>query len=121
MRMLVFVLVLLAAAKIGTQQYIVETAKSDIIIAAYRDRALGACREAARDRRLDLSDQWASGGDVRLVIGKSGLDVAVWQVDHALWQARFKNPYLLFTLRDRGQKVYCEFDVLHGAASVMRM
>lgn len=121
MRILVLVLVLLAVAKVGTQEYLTSSAKNEIIIAAYRDQALGACREAARAKKLDVAYVGDSGRDVRLVIGKGSLDVALWQVDHALWQTRYKSPYLLFTLSDRPHRVFCEFDITQGSASVIRM
>ena len=121
MRILVFVLLLLAAAKIGTQEYLTSSAKNEIIIAAYRDRALGACKDAARAKRLEVANASEGGRDVRLVIGKGSLDVALWQVDHALWQARYKSPFLLFTLSERPQRVFCEFDITQGSASVIRM
>lgn len=121
MRILVIVLALLAAAKIGTQEYLIASAKSDIIIEAYRDRAVGACKEAAKAKRLELPSTLASTRDVRLVIGKGSLDVALWQVEHALWQSRYKSPYLLFTLSEKPQRVFCEFDITQGSASVIRM
>lgn len=120
MRVLVIVLALLAAAKIGTQEYLVASAKNEIIIAAYRDRGVGACKEAARLKRLDVPSL-ATTRDVRLVIGKGSLDVSLWQVDNALWQSRYKSPYLLFTLSEKPQRVYCEFDITQGSASVIRM
>lgn len=120
MRVLVIVLALLAAAKIGTQEYLSASAKSEIIIATYRERALGACKEAAKSRRMEL--QSLDGmRDVRLVIGKGSLDVALWQVDNALWQARFKSPFLLFTLAEKPHRLLCEFDITQGSASVIRM
>lgn len=121
MRVLVLVLVLLAAAKIGTQQYLASTAKNEIIIAVYRDRALSACREAARAMHLDISGAWAPTDDIRVMIGKTSLDVALWQIDNALWQARYKNPYLVLAMKEAPQPVYCEFDIAQGAASLFRM
>jgi hypothetical protein len=121
MRVLVIVLALLAAAKIGTQEYLIASAKSEIIIAAYKDRALGACKEAARARRMDVPQAQDGANAIRLVIGKGSLDVALWQVDSALWQTRYKSPYLVFTLAEKPQRLYCEFDITQGSASVIRM
>lgn len=121
MRGLVLILLLLAAAKVGYQQYVVSTAKTEIIVAAYRDRATGACERASKLTRLEPQPAWAKSGDVRLVIGKGSLDVSLWQVDNALWSARYKNPYLFLTLPGEARKVYCEFDIVQGVASVYRM
>ena len=121
LRILVILLALLATAKVGTQQYLVAAAKSEIIIAAYRDRALNACREAARARKIDMARPSDERHTIRLVIGKGSLDVALWQVDSELWQARYKSPYLLFTLAEAPQQLLCEFDIAQGSASIIRM
>jgi len=121
MRVLVFVLLLLAAAKVGTQQYLVSTAKDEIIITAYREQAINACRDAARATRLEVTAAWATSDEVRVVVGKSTLDVALWQIDNALWQTRYRTPYLLFTMSNAPQRILCEFDIAQGAASLMRM
>ena len=121
MRVLVLVLTLLAAAKIGTQQYLIASAKTDIIVSTYRDRAVGACREAARSKRIEVPASWSSSGAVRLVIGKSNLDVSLWQIDHSLWQTRYKSPYLIFTISEFPRRIYCEFDIAQGAASLIAM
>ena len=121
MRVLVIVLVLLAAAKVGTQEYLIASAKSEIIIAAYRDRAVDACRDAARIKRLDLSATAIAARDIRLIIGKESLDVALWQVDHAMWQTRYKSPYLLFALTEKPRRLFCEFDIARGSAAVVHM
>ncbi|MBS0240678.1 MAG: hypothetical protein JSS20_00785 [Proteobacteria bacterium] len=121
MRVLVLVLVLLAAAKIGAQYYLVSSAKNEIIVGAYRERAIGACGQTARTQHVDVKPTWADNSDVRLVIGKSSLDVQLWQFDNRLWAARYKNPYLFLTMRDDAQKVFCEFDIVQGSATVLRM
>ena len=121
MRALVIVLLLLAATKVGYQQYVVSTAKTDIIVTAYREKGAGACERASKLNLIGPSPVWSKADDVRLVIGKGSLDVSVWQLDHSLWTARNKNAYLFFTLPGRPQKVFCEFDIVQGVASVYRM
>ena len=121
MRALVVLLMLLAAAKVGYNEYLFRTATNDIIISAYRDRAIAACQRDAKGQSAIASGAWTRPQNIRLVIGKSNLDVYFWQVDHALWSARFKNPYLFVTAADSPSRVYCEFDIVHGAATVFRM
>ncbi|MGD9804602.1 MAG: hypothetical protein AB7O71_07630 [Hyphomicrobiaceae bacterium] len=121
MRVLVFVLLLLAAAKVGTQQYLVSATKDEIIIAAYRERAVAACRDVARTTRLELAASWAPPEDIRVVIGKGTLDVAIWQIGNTLWETRYKAPYLMFPMKMVPRPVYCEFDIAQGAASLVRM
>ena len=121
MRALVLLLMLLAAAKVGYSEYLFRSATNDIIISAYRDRAIAACQRDARGQNDLTAASWVRPHDIRLVIGKSNLDVHFWQVDHALWSARFRNPYLFVTASQSPNRVFCEFDIVHGAATVFRM
>ena len=47
----------------------------------------------------------------------TGLDLNVWQVDNALWNARYRNPYLVLTAGPPAGTIYCEYDILNAAAS----
>lgn len=120
MKAMVFFLVLLATVKVGYQEYMFRMASNEVIVAAYRDRAVAACQRDAKGQSLIASSVWTKPKSVKLVIGKGNLDVYLWQVDHALWSARFKNPYLFLSAGDK-PKVFCEFDIVHGAATVFRM
>lgn len=121
MRALVLILVLLATVKVGYQEYMFRAATNEVIVSAYRDRAIQACQRDAKGQSLVTAAAWVKPRSVKLVIGKQNLDVYLWQVDHAMWSARFKNPYLFLAAGDKPSKVYCEFDIVHGAASVFRM
>jgi hypothetical protein len=121
MKAVVFLLALLAALKIGYQEYMLRVATTEIIVSAYRERAVNACQRDGQNPRIAPGIAWAKSDSVKLVIGKSNLDVYFWQVDHELWNARFKNPYLFLVAGDRSSKVYCEFDIVHGAATIYRM
>ena len=118
MKIVVVLLALLAAIKVGHQEYMLRTAAQEIIVAAYRERAIAACQ---KDAHGPQAVAWARTSEIKLVIGKSNLDVYIWQVDHALWNARFRNPYLFLATGDRPNRVYCEYDIVHGAASMLRM
>jgi hypothetical protein len=64
---------------------------------------------------------WASPTAIQLVIGKNSLDVNLWQVDNALWNVRYRNPYLVLTAHQNAGAIYCEYDILNAAARVHRM
>ncbi len=85
MRAVVIFLALLAAAKLGYQEYLFRAATRDAIIGAYREHAVRGLPEGHRQPQLSGSDPqaWANPKTVRLVIGKSSLDVYPWQIDHA--------------------------------------
>ena len=122
MRLVVIFLALLAAAKLGHQEYLFRTGTRDAIIGAYREHAVQACQRDARSSGLGLSPQaWASPRSVKLVIGKSSLDVYPWQTNHAMWNARYRNPYLLLTVSQGSSAVRCEYDITSAAAAVSRM
>ena len=58
---------------------------------------------------------------LNLVIGKSNLDVRFWQINHKMWNARFRNPYLFLVANRDSRNIFCEYDIVHGVASVYRM
>jgi len=121
MRYVVVVLALLAAVKIATQEYMFRTSAREVIVSAYRDRALLACQRDARTTPFAaMANIFGRPGDIKLTIGKSDLDVFLWQVDHHLWNARYRNPYLLVTAGDRTTSLMCEYDVVHDAALIFQ-
>jgi hypothetical protein len=122
MRPVVLFLALLAAAKLGQQEYLFRTGTRDAILGAYREHATEACQRQARSLAPTVPAQaWASPTAIQLVIGKNSLDVNLWQVDNALWSARFRNPYLLLTAAEQSGSIHCEYDILNAAASVHRL
>ena len=55
------------------------------------------------------------------MIGKSGLDVQLWQVDSDMWNVRYRNPFLVLTADARSGQVSCEYDIVNAAATVHRL
>jgi hypothetical protein len=122
MKAIVILLALLAAAKMGYQEYLFRISTRDAVIGAYKEHAVQACQKDARTQTLGLGAQaWANPKSIRLVIGKSSLDVYPWQVDNTLWNARYRNPYLFLTASQRSATIACEYDIVNAAASVSRM
>ena len=122
MRAFVVLLLLLAAVKLGFQEYLFRSATRDALLEAYRQHAVEACQHDAHSQSLGVGAQaWANPRAVQLVIGRRALDVYPWQVDHANWNARYRNPYLLLTAGPRSGTVVCEYDILNAAASVSRL
>ena len=122
MRAVVFLLTLLAAAKLAHQEYLFRSATREAILGAYRGHAAEACQREARSQAPGLTAQaWASPAAIELLIGKAGVDVNLWQVDNALWNVRYRNPYLVLTAHQNAGAIYCEYDILNAAARVHRM
>lgn len=121
MKILVVILAFLAAAKVGYQEYLVRSATHEVIVLAYRDRAISACQRDAVGLSLVSAGVWSQPQRIRLVIGKSNMDVFFWQTDHVLWNARYRNPYLVLSAVDKPGNFSCEYDVVHGATSVVKL
>lgn len=122
MKAIVVFLALLAALKLGHQEYLYRASTHDAVISAYRERAVQACQKDAKNLILGLGAQaWANPASIKLVIGKGNLDVHIWQVDHEMWNARYRNPYLFLVPASRSPNLYCEYDIVNAAASVSRM
>jgi hypothetical protein len=122
MRTVVLLLALLVAAKLGYQEYLFRTGTSDAIIGAYKEHAVQACQKDAGSASLGLDRQaWSNPISIKVLIGKSALDVYPWQTDHALWSARYRHPYLFLTVGRPSSPAYCEYDIVNAAASVGRM
>ena len=119
MKAIVILLALLAAAKLGYQEYLFRGATRDALIGAYKEHAVQACQRG--DHRRGGFEAWSNPKAIRLVIGKSSVDVYPWQVDDPMWNARYRNPYLLLTASQRAATVSCEYDITNAAASLSRM
>lgn len=122
MKAVVFFLAFLALAKVGYHEYLFRVAAQDAMISAYRERAAQACQKDLRGLQMGVSPlSWSNPSSIRLVIGKSGLDVYFWQVDNERWAARYRNPYLFLSAGQRAGTVHCEYDIVNASASVFRM
>jgi hypothetical protein len=121
MKAVVFILVLLAGLKLGHHEYLYRMAARDVIVAAYKARAVQACQKDARNIILGLTPQaWSNPPSIQFSIGKGGLDVQFWQVDNDLWNVRYRNPFLILS-PSGSSSTYCEYDIVNAAASVHRM
>ena len=117
MRILLLVIAVIAVGNFSLHEYLDRTARRDVIIAAFKEHAIAACQREASEISED-PELWNKAANVKLKIGKSDLDVYIWQTKHRLWKARYKNPYLYVTLNRARQAVYCEYDINNDIASV---
>jgi hypothetical protein len=121
MKPLLIVLAVLAGAKIVHSEYLFRTATRDVIIQAYRERALQACQKDALGPMLGVTPQsWSTPSSISLAIGKRNIDVHLWQVDHKMWNARYRNPYLFISAGQRSAAATCEYDIVNATAFVYR-
>jgi hypothetical protein len=117
---MVLALALLAGLKVWAQDSVYRSATEQAIISAYRDRAIVACqRQPLKDARghTPLTAVWANPSSIKLVIGNSALSVSIWEIDHQLWDARYKNLYLLLSAGEQASLV-CTYDIGLGTAGL---
>jgi hypothetical protein len=119
MRALVLALALLAGTKIWIQDSVYRTAAEEAIVLAYRARAADACTGLAGSMAPGLAMQrtdWSAAAEPRVSVGNPAIAVRIWQFDHELWNARFRQPYLVLAAPGAS----CTYDILAGTAAVAR-
>ncbi len=122
MRTLIVFLVLAAFAKVATVQWLHRAASDEVIIAAYRPRALDACASDARRLKLPSDGAvWGQDTPISLEIGRRLRGIYVWQVDKPAWSERYRNPYLQLEARGPETRFRCEYDIVNGTAAVSRI
>ncbi len=114
MRALVLALAVLAGVKVWYQNDVFRDAADMAVAAAYSAQAGAACRKVHHAGGVD----WSAPQNLHLVAGNSDLPVQFWQVDHALWKARFKNPYLILTANGPEGPLTCAYDITGGQATI---
>lgn len=119
LRSALILLVVLACAKLALNAYFYERATRDVIISAYRQRALSACAHNARTRQIRMTQaDWKQLHQIELTIGRSDVDVRLWQVGNARWSQRFQTPYLRVSMQSGHQQLSCHYDIVHGRAHI---
>lgn len=122
MRALVLALALLAGLKIWIQDSVYRTATGDALLAAYRSRAADACAAVggtlpAGGYKQSAAD-WSQAAEPRVAVGNPAVQVRIWDVDNELWNARFRQPYIVLSAEAAG--LSCAYDILAGTASITR-
>ena len=126
MRRLVAFVICLIGIKLGYQEYVYRVATRDVIIGMVRERAVQQCQRQAKASVVTASGTiaataWARPESISLKIGRSGIDVQMWQVGSPQWNARYRDPFLLIVPEGAVASVACEYDIINGAASVQRL
>lgn len=121
MRLVVMLLVVLAVAKVGMQEWMARGALREALITAYRDRASVACQKdaTALSARVAAKD-WARTRDIAVAIGNPAIPVMIWQLDSAQWAQRYRNAHIVLTMPHGGATLTCNYDTVADAALVVR-
>jgi hypothetical protein len=122
MRALVLTLALLAALKIWVQDSVYRAATEEALVTAYRTRAADACSQANplmnRSTGPEGPVDWSADSEPHLTVGNPAIPVHIWEFDHELWNARFRQPYLILSVGRTGRA--CTYDILAGTAEITR-
>ncbi|MEO0809485.1 MAG: hypothetical protein AAFW82_02385 [Pseudomonadota bacterium] len=110
---------LLFAGKFGMHEYIRQDAIHQVVVDAYREHAMTSCRSQAGATINPVV--WTQPSNVRLAIGKSDLNVQLWQTGHHLWNARYRNAYIYVSVDEPDSQVYCEYDIANDKAWVYQL
>lgn len=121
LRALVVTLAVLAGAKIFAQERLYRDGSEEALLRAYRDRAIAACQSSSISAAAADIPLWTRPASVDLVIGRSNVDVRIWQITSERWPLRFKHPHVVLTLASGGTMPICEYDVIEERAYVTQM
>jgi hypothetical protein len=124
MRAVVIFLALLVAAKVWAQDKLHREAANEALLAAYQLHAQAACAERpqtdARGMPVTVgSVNWKLPETAEILLGNPRLSVPVWQFEHPLWNARYKNPVVRLTMGDRFSRLACDYDVRSGKTELL--
>lgn len=123
MRAIVFALALLACLKVWTQHALYRAASEQALLKAYGAQAVSACqRQAQRSIKVSLDSRtkidWSHNQSVKVVMGNPDLDVSLWQVDHKLWDQRYKTPFIHISADKNAFGQTCIYNVIAGTATI---
>ena len=70
----------------------------EALIGAFRERAMAACQSEQIFRAGAGGPLWTRPNSVDVVIGRSNVDVRIWQLRSERWPVRFRHPHVVLTL-----------------------
>lgn len=100
MRIVVIILVLLASAKVWSQDRTYRTVMGDALVKTYSERVLDACRRLSATRTPSATATtmiWSRDTEIEATIGNSDVNVAIWDTENPLWSRRFRDPHIVLT------------------------
>lgn len=122
MRGLVLLVGLLAAAKLGYQEYAERSALTEVLLDTYRQDATEACRREAQARNFRMADwAWTSPKDLRISIGRSSDSEPYWQLGSALLSPTPRDPFVVLVADKDPYQIVCDYDIVRQQATINRL
>jgi hypothetical protein len=111
---------LIAAGKLGFQEYVYRSAITEALINTYRQDAVERCQRESATRNLSIGyDAWSQPESIKLTVGHATLLAGA--LDGGNDEARAANPLIVLVARKTSAHLLCEFDVVRQSASVYQM
>lgn len=122
MRGLVLLVGLLAASKVGYQEYAERATLTEVLLNTYRQDASEACRREARQRNFRMPDwAWSSPKDIHISIGRSSDSEPYWQLGSALLSPASRDPFVVLVADQDPFEIVCDYDIVRQQASINRL
>lgn len=119
MRKIAMILAALLVLKVAIQEYVWRAATEEVLVAAYAEQALEACRSRIRARVPTLPAAAIAPSELRFGVGDLVSDVALWDVNNRDWTRRYRTPFLRLAFSHGEQRFKCNFDLMQRQAELV--
>ena len=122
MRSLVLLVGLMAAGKVGYQEYVERGALTEVLLNTYRQDATEACEREAKHRNFSVSySAWSAPKDIAISLGRSSDSEPYWQIGESLLGPAERDPYVVIEARTEPYRIICDYDIVRQQATINRM
>jgi hypothetical protein len=122
MRSLVLIVGLLAAGKVGYQEYVERAALTDALLNTYRQDATEACEREAEHRNFSVAYRsWAVPTEIGISLGRSSDKEPYWQIGETLLGPTERDPYVVIVAHQEPYRIVCDYDIVRQLATINRM
>jgi hypothetical protein len=122
MRGIVLIVGLLAATKVGYQEYAERSALTEVLLNTYRQDATESCRREAQQRNFRMPDwAWSAPKDIHISIGRSGDSEPYWQLGSALMSTAPRDPFVVLVADKDPFEIVCDYDIVRQLATINRL
>lgn len=122
MRSLVLLVGLLAAGKVGYQDYVERNALSEVLLNTYRQDATEACAREADHRNFSVTySAWSAPNEISISLGRSSDSEPYWQIGESLLGPAERDPYVVIEARAEPYRIVCNYDIVRQQAAISRI
>ena len=122
MRSLVLMVGLLAAGKVGYQEYVERSALTEVLLNTYRQDATESCVREAHHRNFAVPYRsWSEPEAISISLGRSSDSEPYWQIGETLLGPAERDPYVVIVAREEPYRIVCDYDIVRQLATINRM